>query len=87
MDGALEEGEERGEGTGGEEGDANEGDVGAEGGVEKVAGDEGEGALGPRGVGAVGEDGELQLRGKVPKGKCELTSGRFGFNEIILICS
>ena len=67
MDGALEEGEKRGEGTGGEEGDTNEGDVGAEGGVEKVAGDEGKRALGPHGVGAVGEEGELQLRGKVLK--------------------
>ena len=87
VDGALEEGEEGGEGRGGEEGDRDEGDAGTESGVEKVAGDEDEGAVGPRGVGTVGENCELQLGGKVPEGKCGVTSGLFGFDELLLGCS
>ena len=45
-----------------------EGDAGADGGVEKVAGDEDEDAVGPSGVGVVGGDGGLQLWGRVPEG-------------------
>lgn len=83
VDGALEEGEEGGEGGGGEEGDGDDGDAGAEGRVEKVARDEDEGPVRPRGVRAVGEDGELQLWGEVAEGK----GGVFGLDELLRGCS
>ena len=63
-----------------------EGDAGADGGVEKVARDEDEGAVGPSGVGVVGGDGGLQLWGRVLEGDCGVTSGPFGFNELHLDC-
>ena len=83
VDGALEEGEERGEGGGGKEGDGDEGDASPEGGVEKVARDEDKGTVGPRGVCTVREDGKLELWGKVPEGK----RGVARLNERLVDCS